>query len=380
VLFPAFSQPNTFAMFNDNGIDFKFVAPSATNTALVPAASRGFGSIFLNVQQPGTTITYFNGNTVLDTVNVPTNATAGAAVFAGELFTQPVVTNVLLTLGNGVIFKFDGTTVTSGDANSATNNLVAVDDWAFAEPVPTANGFPIVSGGGGTGGVSAISATAGVPFSGKVATFSDLDPNGNARDFTAVINWGDGHQTNGTIQANGAGGFDVFGTNTYAQAGKFAVSVDVADFGGGPGIGGSSPTQSITNTATVAAAPSPPPPPPPAPPSGPSTTLQNQLFVELVLGAAARLSAAAQGSLVQAFAASFAMSSMQSSGQTNQLVQEEFQLAVDLVLQQLGVSSAGLSSQVNTLETDISNNLPVYNSQGGFATGLLAGTLAVAIF
>jgi hypothetical protein len=115
-LFPAFSKPNTFAMFNDNGIDFQFVAPAAVNSAPVPASSRGFGSIFLNVQQPGTTIQFFHGATLLDTLNVPTSATAGTAVFAGELFNSPVVTNVLLTLGTGVIFKFDGTTLTSGGA------------------------------------------------------------------------------------------------------------------------------------------------------------------------------------------------------------------------------------------------------------------------
>jgi hypothetical protein len=258
-LFPAFTKPNTFAMFNDNGIDFKFVTPSATNTALVPAVSSGFGAIFLNVQNPGTTIQYFHGSTLLDTLNVPTSPTPGTAVFAGELFSSPEVTNVLLTLGNGVIFKFDGTTHSAGAANSATNNLVVVDDWVFPEPIPAANGFPIVSGPGGTNNaVVSINATAGVPFTGKVGTFSDLDPNGNAKDFTAVINWGDGHQTNGTIQANTAGGFDVFGTNTFAQAGKFSVSVDVADFGGGPGIGGSAPVQSIVNTATVVA-PTPPP-------------------------------------------------------------------------------------------------------------------------
>jgi hypothetical protein len=268
-LFPAFSPKNTFAMFNDNGIDFKFVAPSATNTALVPATSSAFGAVFLNVQQPGTTITYFNGNQVLDVQQVPTNPTPGAAVFAGEQFNGSVVTNVLLTLGNGVIFKFDGTNVTPGAANSASNNLVAVDDWAFAEPKPTANGFPIVSGPGGTNNaVATINATAGTPFTGTVATFSDLDPHGNAKDYTAIINWGDGHQTTGAIQANAAGGFDVIGTNTYAQAGKFPVSVDVQDFGGGPGIGGSNSTQSITNTANVLAAPTPPTPvgvtPPPA--------------------------------------------------------------------------------------------------------------------
>jgi hypothetical protein len=252
-LFPAFSSPNTFAMFNDNGIDFKFVVPSATNTALVSAASRGFGSIFLNVQQPGTTIQYFSGGTLLDTVNVPTNATAGAAVFAGELFTQPIVTNVLLTLGNGVIFKFDGTTVTSGSANSAINNLVAVDDWAFAEPTPITNGFPITTGTGGTLNATAgVNATEGTAFTGVVASFSDLDPKGNAKDYTATINWGDGHLTNGTITKNTKGGFDVSGTNTYATAGAFPINVDVFDFGGGPGVGGSQPSLAVNNIAKVA--------------------------------------------------------------------------------------------------------------------------------
>jgi hypothetical protein len=381
-LFPNFSPPNTFAMFNDNGIDFKFVAPSAPNTALVPATSSAFGAIFLNVQQPGTTITYFNGNRVLDTLQVPTNPTPGAAVFAGEKFNGSVVTNVLLTLGNGVIFKFDGTNVTPGAPNSSGNNLVAVDDWAFAEPVPTANGFPIVSGPGGTGHtVTTINATAGTSFTGVVGTFSDLDPQANAKDFTAVINWGDGHQTNGTIQANAAGGFDVIGTNTYAQAGKFPVSVDVADFGGGPGVGGSQSVQSITNTANVVAAPTPPAPPPvaPPPPSGASATLQNQLFLEFALGTAAQSSPGAQASLEQAFIADFLMSSQQSAQETAQLVQAEISLAIDLALQQLGGSGTSLADQINSLETTISFDIPIYNTPAGYATGLLAGALTIAV-
>jgi hypothetical protein len=251
-LLPAFSPSNTFAMFNDNGIDFKFVAPSATNTALVSAGSRGFGAVFENVQQPGTTIQYFHGSTLLDTVDVPISGTPGAQEFAGELFTQPIVTNVLLTLGNGVIFKFDGTTVTSGGANTADNNLVSVDDWAFAEPVPISNGFPITSGPPGTTNAPPVAlAPLNRVFSGPVATFSDADPAANARDFTATINWGDGHLTNGTIAADGRGGFTVSGTNTYATPGNFPVSVDVFDFGGGPGIGGSQSSFSISNTVSV---------------------------------------------------------------------------------------------------------------------------------
>jgi hypothetical protein len=250
-LFPAFSPSNIFAMFNDNGIDFKFVAPSAPNTAPVSAASRGFGAVFENVEQPGTTIQYFNGSTLLDTVKVPVGG-QGSQVFAGELFNQPIVTNVLLTLGNGVIFKFDGKTVTQGDTNDVGTNLVTVDDWAFAEPVPITNGFPITSGPVGTTGAPAIATTvAGRVFNGEVARFSDADPLAVATDFTATINWGDGHLTNGQITSDGSGGFSVSGTNTYATPGQFPVSVDIFDFGGGPGVGGSQPSLAVSNTIKV---------------------------------------------------------------------------------------------------------------------------------
>lgn len=275
-LFPAFSQPNTFAMFNDNGIDFTFTAAASPFTGPVSAASRGFGAIFLNVQQPGTTIQYFHGSTLIDTLNVPTNSTAGAAVFAGELFNSPEVTNVLLTLGNGAIFKFDGTTVTSGGANSATNNLVAVDDWAFAEPVPITNGTnipvsaPIGVAPGTLNAAVLVHATAGQAFTGVAATFSDADPNANAKDFTANINWGDGHSSNGTIVADGHGGFNVNGSNTYAAAGAFPIAVQIQDFGGS--------FFTVTNTANVA----PSPPSPPAPP--PPVTTGNLNFTETPQG------------------------------------------------------------------------------------------------
>jgi hypothetical protein len=259
-LFSSFSPHNTFAMFNDNGIDFKFVLPSAHTTDLVPAASRGFGAIFINNQAlpagagDSSTIEYFHGSTSLGKFAVPTGA-KGQAEFLGVLFNDPIVTNVFITCGTDVIFKFDGTTFSSGgvaDDPANGHDLVVTDDFVYPEPQPIANGFSIVDGPAGTtNAVATVNATAGKPFSGVVGTFSDADPQANARDFTATINWGDGHLTNGTITANAQGGFDVSGTNTYATAGKFAIAVDVADFGGGPGLGGSSPTQSVTNTANV---------------------------------------------------------------------------------------------------------------------------------
>jgi Domain of unknown function (DUF4214) len=261
-LFQSFSPHNTFAMFNDNGIDFKFVVPSPHTTAPVSAASRGFGAIFINNQQLGgtaggsSTIEYFHGSTSLGKFTVPAGA-PGQAEFLGVLFQDPIVTNVFITCGTDVIFKFDGTTFTSSgvkDDPTHGHNLVVTDDFVYPEPVAIANGFPIVSGPAGTtNAAAAVNAVAGQPFTGVVATFSDADPNANAKDFTATINWGDGHLTNGTITANAQGGFDVSGTNTYASPGRFPISVDVADFGGGPGLGGSSPTQSVINTANVSA-------------------------------------------------------------------------------------------------------------------------------
>jgi uncharacterized repeat protein (TIGR03803 family) len=80
-----------------------------------------------------------------------------------------------------------------------------------------------------------------------VATFTDVDPNATASDFTASIDWGDGTTTTGTIVAQNGGGFAVDGTHTYAEEGKYAVGVTITDAGGS--------TTSAGSSATVADAP-----------------------------------------------------------------------------------------------------------------------------
>jgi hypothetical protein len=91
--------------------------------------------------------------------------------------------------------------------------------------------------------VAFLSGTVGTPVSGVVATFSSANPAATARDFFATINWGDGHFTNGVVTANGQGGFDVSGTNTYTSAGLFSIAVTAVDFGGSQ--------VAINNTAQV---------------------------------------------------------------------------------------------------------------------------------
>ncbi len=138
---------------------------------------------------------------------------------------------MVLTLGTDVLFSFDGTTFSAGpvaDSPATGHNLVVTDDWAFAEPVAITNGLPIVTGAAGTTNAAiSVNATVGTAFTGVVATFNDEDPNGKATDYTATINWGGGHLTNGASSPPTAkGGFDVSGTNTYATAGTFPINVD----------------------------------------------------------------------------------------------------------------------------------------------------------
>jgi hypothetical protein len=80
----------------------------------------------------------------------------------------------------------------------------------------------------------AINATATVPNTGVLAAgFTGFDPSQTASSFTALINWGDNSaQNSGTVTADGNGGFNVSGSHTYANAGKFTVIVRITDDSG----------------------------------------------------------------------------------------------------------------------------------------------------
>jgi hypothetical protein len=232
-LFPSFSPTKTFAMFNDNGIDFGFVLPSGANTAPVQAASRGFGAIFENVRLPNTTsIEYFDGENSLGKFFVPVGA-QGQNEFLGELFSSPVVTKVSIVLGTDVLFSFNGTTFSAGGVDNPTtgHNLAVTDDFVYAEPVAVP-------------APPHLAASAAVPFSGPVATFTDANAGASSKDFTGSITWGDGSTSPANFTALGGGKFAVNGSHTFLKAGSFPVSALVQDFGGSD--------VTLTTTADVA--------------------------------------------------------------------------------------------------------------------------------
>ncbi len=107
---------------------------------------------------------------------------------------------------------------TSNSAGGAPR--IAIDDVSFDQA-----GAPLSASG------TPISATAGSPFSGPVATITDNDPTALAGDFTASINWGDGTSTFGTVGGSG-GTFTVTGSHTWGTAGSFPVQVAITKVNG----------------------------------------------------------------------------------------------------------------------------------------------------
>jgi hypothetical protein len=81
---------------------------------------------------------------------------------------------------------------------------------------------------------TAVTPVTGTVFTGVVASFTDADPAGTATDYQAMITWGNGNSSTGTISANGSGGFNVVGSNTYGADGTFPILVTITDAGGKP--------------------------------------------------------------------------------------------------------------------------------------------------
>lgn len=65
-----------------------------------------------------------------------------------------------------------------------------------------------------------------------VASFGDGDPRGTITDYAAVISWGDGATSAGTISVADGGGFLVRGAHRYGGFGRFTIAIVIRDSGG----------------------------------------------------------------------------------------------------------------------------------------------------
>ncbi len=82
--------------------------------------------------------------------------------------------------------------------------------------------------------ISSISAVPNSPLTDLVASFTDTSPGASATTDTALIHWGDGTTSAGTVTAasGGAGSFDVAGSHIYQTNGSWFVYVTIVDSAG----------------------------------------------------------------------------------------------------------------------------------------------------
>ena len=74
----------------------------------------------------------------------------------------------------------------------------------------------------------------GKPYNNIVGDFTDTNSDPNAT-YAATIDWGNGTQSQGIIAPDGAGGFTVSGSNTYAEEGIYAANISISDSDGNTG-------------------------------------------------------------------------------------------------------------------------------------------------
>ncbi len=208
--------------------------------------------------------------TVLDDVTVADAAlTAGAAMTVnaveGSSFSGVVGTftdgnaSAPLSDYSGTIDWGDGTTSAASFSGagpvrvSGTHTFEEEGSYAISVQVDDDGGSTVVLNGtvntadaALTAGASqSLTAVEGAPFSGTVGGFTDADPHGAVADYTATVDWGDGHTSSAGV--SGTGPFTLFGTHVYEEEGTYVVHVFVADVGGS--------TTVITDSMNVSDAP-----------------------------------------------------------------------------------------------------------------------------
>lgn len=119
--FKAFSEPRLFAPTNSIVTEQTFSVPGSK----IPATSTAFGAVFTNVELANTTsIKYLgSGNKSLGTFFA--QPAAGGLSFLGVAFNKgELIDRVVITTGNTVL----------GPNNGGGINVVAMDDFVYAEP------------------------------------------------------------------------------------------------------------------------------------------------------------------------------------------------------------------------------------------------------
>jgi hypothetical protein len=126
--FAFFSPRKTFLAAGSNVMDAEFRVPAGSD----PAAVRGFGVVFADVDRANSaTLEFFGREGSLGRFEAPVRSAAGALSFLGVTFDEKIVTRVRITSGRAPVAA-GGRDISAG----GSSDLVIMDDFLFDEPQP----------------------------------------------------------------------------------------------------------------------------------------------------------------------------------------------------------------------------------------------------
>jgi hypothetical protein len=204
------------ATLTDNFDDTSEFAADVAVTPLVPTLT-GLGSTSTT---EGTQTLTVSGTDFVSGAVVSVNGTPLATTFMSGTQLMAAVPACLFEEGTAIV------TVTNPPAGGGTSNALNL----------TVTDAPL------NVTASALTATGSAPFSGVVGMFTDTGGSEPAGSYTALINWGDGSSSPGTVVAAG-NGFNVIGSHTYLSASvgtPYTTTVTVTDEGGSTASGNGS--------------------------------------------------------------------------------------------------------------------------------------------
>jgi hypothetical protein len=132
--FGVFSAQKLFTPLSSTLTDVSFFIPGTTT----PTTTRGFGAIFTDVDVLGSaTMSFFDvGNNLIGSAFVVPNAPGSETLsFLGVSFPTAVVARVRIISGTTLLGA-------ANDNNGDPNDLVAMDDFLYGEPVNTSSAAP----------------------------------------------------------------------------------------------------------------------------------------------------------------------------------------------------------------------------------------------
>ena len=209
----------------------------------------------------------FFGN---DTTELLWGDGAGEGGYSSDSYVDPTAVDASHTYLSPGIY-----TVSALDRNSNTIFFAQMNATASSSPPPSPTPsliFPAQSVAGqhfagylGTINNLPLPGQADLIFGGTSANTVVLSNTTQSTTLNISVNWGDGTTDNAVyLVSNGKGGYNVFGYHTYASAGEFAISVNVA--GSPPPRPSTMAPSSQAPPPSAAAFPRPCTSPPPAPP------------------------------------------------------------------------------------------------------------------